>query len=409
MSNIKKIVFIINQYSGTPEYGYAGRSYYFAKELAAKGYNVYLITASYTHLLKKQPVVNERFQIQTVDGFKLVWIKMPEYSEAHDKKRILNWFLFSYKITKLSKLLKTTPDTIVYSSPSIVGYLGSKRLAKQCQAKLILDIRDIWPLTLIKIGNISPSHPFIRLLSYIEKKAYLGSDIVVSNLKYAVNHMQSIGMNSSKFRWIPNGVDLDEMVNQEPLTKEFLNQLPKNKFIIGYTGTFGLSNDLNTLIAAAAIIQKADQNIAFVLIGSGRERQELLDKVSSLRLHNTHILNSIPKTQIQSALKLFDGLWIGAKSTDLYQFGVSPNKLFEYLYAGKPIIYSIDSGNFTPVTDYKCGVQVKPEDADDLANNILALKAMPIEARLIMGENGHNSAIKYFTYQSLTNKLQEIL
>ena len=407
MSN--KIIYIINQYSGTPEYGYASRSYYFAKELAAKGYTVYLITASYTHLLKKLPVVNESFHIQVVDGFNLVWIKMPEYSEAHDKKRILNWFLFSYKITKLSKILKVTPNTIVYSSPSIVGYLGSKRLAKQCQAKLILDIRDIWPLTLIKIGNISPSHPFIRLLSYIEKKAYLGSDIVVSNLKYAVNHMQSIGMNPSKFRWIPNGVDLDEMVNQEPLTKEFLNKIPTNKFIIGYTGTFGLSNDLNTLIDAATIIQQIDQNIAFVLIGSGRERQELLDKISSLRLHNTHILNSIPKTQIQSALKLFDGLWIGAKSTDLYQFGVSPNKLFEYLYAGKPIIYSIDSGNFTPISDYKCGMQVKPEDAEDLANNILALKAIPIEARLKMGENGHNSAIKYFTYQSLTNKFQEIL
>ena len=86
-----KTIWIINQYASTPEYGYAGRSFYFAKELASKGHKVYLITASYTHLLIKPPTVSENFTVQDINGFKLVWVKMPEYATAHDKKRILNF------------------------------------------------------------------------------------------------------------------------------------------------------------------------------------------------------------------------------------------------------------------------------------------------------------------------------
>ena len=410
MSNINKIIYIINQYSGTPEYGYAGRSYYFAKELAHKGYDVYLITASYTHLLKKQPIIeSENFKLQIVDGFNLVWIKMPKYTEAHDKKRILNWFLFSHKIKQLPQILKCVPNTIIYSSPSLVGYLGAEKLAKKCNAKLILDIRDIWPLTLVKIGNISLRHPFIHLLKFIEKKAYLNSDLVVSNLKYAVNHMVSIGMNPNKFTWIPNGVDLNEVEKPEPLPKDYLAQLPKNKFIVGYTGTFGLANDISTLIAAAVLVQQEDADISFVLIGSGREKEELKQKIQSLGLKNIALLDSITKKQVQTALNHFDVLWIGAKKTDLYEFGVSPNKLFEYLFAHKPIIYSIESGDFKPIIEYKCGLQTPAENPQALSNAILQLKQLPANTRKQMGENGFQAAQKNYTYQTLSHKLEKLL
>ena len=404
-----KTIWIINQYASTPEYGYAGRSFYFAKELASKGHKVYLITASYTHLLIKPPTVSENFTVQDINGFKLVWVKMPEYATAHDKKRILNWFLFSHKIKQLPTILKCAPDAIMYSSPSLVGYLGAKKLAKKCKAKLILDIRDIWPLTLIKIGNISPYHPFICLLSFIEKKAYLGSDVVVSNLKYAVKHMTSLGMNPNKFTWIPNGVDLNEVEKPEPLPQVYLDLFPQNRFIVGYTGTFGLANDISTLIAAAALIQQKDSDISFVLIGSGREKEELKQGIQSLGLKNVTLLDPISKKQVQTALHHFDVLWVGAKKTDLYDFGVSPNKLFEYLFAQKPIIYSIESGDFKPILEHNCGVQTPAENPHALAEAILHLKQLPVSTRNQLGANGLNAAQTNYTYQNLTNKLEKLL
>lgn len=409
MYNSNKTIYIINQYSGTSDSGNAGRSYYFAKELARNGYKVYLITASYTHLMKKQPIANENFTIQPVNDLKIVWVKVPEYTGAHDKKRVLNWFLFSQKIKKLPKILKNKPNTIIYSAPSLVGYLGAQKLAKKYQAKLILDIRDIWPLTLIQIGKISPAHPFIRLLSFIEKKAYLNSDVVVSNLKYAVNHMKSLGMNPDKFTWIPNGVDLNEVTNPMALPNDYLAQFPKNKFIVGYTGTFGLANDIHTLVAAAKLIQEKDIDISFVLIGYGREIEALKQEIHSSKLENIVLLSAISKTQVQTALSHFDALWVGAKKNNLYDFGVSPNKLFEYMFAQKPIIYSIESGEFKPITNHNCGLQTLAENPQDLADTILKLKQLPANKRKQMGENGLRAVLEHYTYQSLTKQLEQLL
>ena len=96
-------------------------------------------------------------------------------------------------------------------------------------------MRDIWPLTLVKLGGYSKKHPFIRLLQWIEDQAYQKAAYVFSNLPNAVEHMQSRGMNKDKFTWIANGVSLEELDNKSALPKEVLEQIPSGKFILGYT------------------------------------------------------------------------------------------------------------------------------------------------------------------------------
>ena len=387
--NQKKTIWIINQYASTPSSGMGGRHYYLAKYLAKKGHKVYLIASSYSHLLKNPPQIKDNICMEKIEGFHFVWIKMSSYSHAHSKKRVLNWFLFPIKLLSLKKYIKDRPDSVVVSSPSLFSFLGAKYLASLHKAKLVFEVRDIWPLTLIEIGGYSPKHPFIKLMQYVEDKAYKYSDKVISNLPYAYEHMIKRGMPKEKFAWIPNGIDVEEMQEQEDLSESVKNQIPKNKFIIGYTGSIGVANALDILIEAA-ILLKDNLNISFVIVGKGKDKGSLIQKVQQHDLQNVIFIDSIPKQQIQTMLKSFDVCFLGLKKSDIFRFGVSPNKLFDYFFSKKPVLYSIDSGKYTPVLASKSGIEVESENIENLVSAILKLHKLSEEEILTMGENARN-------------------
>ena len=401
-----KTIFIINQYASTPSTGMGGRHYYLAKELAKQGHTVYLIAASYTHLLREPPILKDEYKIEDVAGFKFVWVKVPKYGDAHDKKRVLNWFRFAWELLKLPKVIADKPDAILFSSPSLIPFLGAQRLAKKFNAKLAFEVRDIWPLTLVELGGYSPKHPFIRLMQWVEDKAYRDSDVVLSNLPNSVEHMAERRMNRDKFTWIPNGFDMEELENAQPLNESAVSALPKNKFIVGYTGTLGVANAMDALIEAAALLQE-ETDIAFVLVGGGKEKPELMEKAK--HLNNVFFIEPIKKTQIQTMLKEFDVCFIGLTKDPLFRFGVSPNKLFDYFYAAMPILYSIDSGTYKPVDEAKAGLSIRAENPQAIAEAVSKLKAMSTEERAELGQNGQSYAIQNHDYAKLAEKLAKVL
>ncbi|MBE0508553.1 MAG: glycosyltransferase family 4 protein [Marinospirillum sp.] len=405
---MSKVVWIIHQYASTPETGIGGRHYYLGRELAKKGFQVYLIASANHHLLREKPQFEGRFKLEAAEGFTLVWVKMPDYIEAHSKQRALNWFLFPWRIQKLARLLPDKPDTILASSPSPIAFLGAQRLAKKFKSRLIFEVRDIWPLTLTEIGGYSPRHPFIRIMQWVEDKAYQDADAVVSNLKNSVEHMVSRGMQREKFTWIPNGFSLDEVNQKVPLNSAAASQLPENKFIVGYTGTLGVANALDALIEAAERLQHYP-DIAFVLVGGGKEKAALQALVTEKQLDNVFFIDPIPKVEIQAMLSEFNACYIGLKKDPLFRFGVSPNKLFDYLYSGKPIVYGIDSGEYKPIEEAKAGLQVPAQDPQQLAAAILKLYQLPVEERQVMGENGRKAAMEQYEYGQLAEQLAKVL
>jgi glycosyltransferase involved in cell wall biosynthesis len=404
----KKTIWLINQYASTPETGMGGRHYYLARELAKQGHRVYLIAASYTHLLRHPPSVEQAYEIHSIEGFNFVWVKLPSYSEAHSKKRIFNWFAFAWKLRGLKSAIADSPDAVLYSSPSLVGFLGAKYLASCYKARLAFEVRDIWPLTLVELGGYSPKHPFIRFLQWVEDKAYREADFVFSNLKNSVDHMVERGMEQAKFSWVANGFSMDEVAQKQGLSQSASEQLPDNKFVVGYTGTFGLANALDSLILAADIV-KNNTDIVVVLVGDGKEKKALKRLVEEKKLSNVRFVNAIPKVQIQSMLNRFDVCFIGLTGDPLFRFGVSPNKLFDYFYSGKPIIYAIESGAYTPVTDSQSGIQIPAENPEAIAEAIMRLYEMSASEREILGGNGRRYALENHEYASLAKKLTQAL
>ncbi|MBP0050158.1 glycosyltransferase family 4 protein [Marinobacterium sp. AK62] len=405
---MSKTVWIINQYASTPDYGYAGRHYYLGQELAKLGYKVYLVASANHHLLRVKPELNSNFNIHKLsDGFNMVWCAMPEYKEAHNKKRVLGWFFFSWRICNLIKIIPDSPDVLVCSSPSLISFLGAQYISRNFRSKLVFEVRDIWPLTLIDIGGYSKNNPFIRVMQWVEDFAYRKSDHVISNLKNAAEHMKNHGLEPSKFTWIPNGFSLREAQKNAPLNIEALSQLPREKFIVGYTGTIGVANALDILIDAADILKGFD-DIRFVLVGEGKEKKSLEEYALAKKINNVVFLKSIPKLEIQSILSEFDACYIGWLNDDLYKFGIGANKIPEYLFSSKPIVHAY-SGACDPISENKSGITVPAGDASNLASAILKLYKMPVSEREEMGARGRKAALEQYEYGMLARNYARIL
>ncbi|EKT4485821.1 glycosyltransferase family 4 protein [Shewanella algae] len=403
-----KVIWIINQYSSTPKTGIGGRHFYLSKELVKQGFEVYLVNASFSHVLLSPKDNKDTYDLYKYEGVNIVSIKVNKYSNSFSKKRILNWFLFAFRLRGLHSVIHSKPDVILYSSAPLIGYLGAQFLANKLRVPLAFEVRDIWPLSLCEIGGYSKKHPFIRFLQWIEDRAYQQSDIVISNLKNSYKHMIEHGLDKNKFNWIPNGFSLSEVVCNEPLADSVLSLIPKDKFIIGYTGTFGLANSLDTFLLAAEML-KYDESVAFVLVGSGNFKDKLKKMKVEHHLENVYFIDAIPKVQVQSMLSNFDVCYIGLTADPLFKFGVSPNKLFDYMYSGKPIIYAIDSGEYKPVSGVNAGLEITPQDPTALRDSILRLKNKSKSELYDMGARAKQSALEEYEYSNLAKSLSSVL
>ena len=402
-----KVIWVINEYAGSVHHGMEYRWYYLGKELTKRRYKIYLISASYSHLFFKEPEVYNSFLFENIDGINYVWVKVPKYKHAHDKKRVLKWFIYTLKtLFKLPINRLEKPDVVVVSPiapfPIITGY----RWAKKFNAKLIYEVKDLWPLTLIEIGGYSSNNLFIKFMEFFEKFAYKKSDKVVSVLPLAYKHMLEKGLKFEKFIYIPNGICVEELKEEEPLPERVEVLIPKGKFIVTYAGTFGKANALEYLIESANIL-KNHKDIHFLLVGKGMEEEKLRKMVKEMKLNNVTFLPPVSKKQIQAILKLSSVCYIGLRKRDIFKYGVSPNKLYDYLYSGKPIIYATDSGN-NPIEDAKCGISVEPENPKAIAEGILSLYRIPPEERKEMGKRGKEYVLKYHTYKVIADKYEQV-
>ena len=401
-----KSIWFINDYAGSPYHGMEFRNYYFAKEFVKKGYKVYIVSASYMHLFKKLPELKGNYTFEEIDGINYVWVKVPNYGESTNKKRVLKWFIFTAKLFFLPLKKMQKPDFIIASPMAPFLAIPAYKLAKKFNAKFVYEIKDIWPLSIIELGNISPKNPLIRLMSWCEKFAVKKADLIVSSLQNYDEHLKNdLGINKN-FLWVNNGISLDEMNQIEPLAKDIKEQIPKDKFIVGYTGTIGIANALEYFLESAKLL-KEYKDIVFVIVGNGKEKSNLVKKYGELE--NVIFIEPIKKAQVQSMLKLFDACYIGLKKENLFKYGVSPNKLFDYMYSAKPIVYAIDSGKNNIVNLANCGVSAEAQNSQSIANAIKKLYEMPKEKRELMGESGKRYVLEHFTYEKLADKFLKSL
>ena len=398
-----KHITIINQYIGSPYHGMEYRHYYLAKNLMALGYTVTLVSGSYSHLFSSPPQVTENVLKEKIDGIEYLWIKVPEYKSSKSIGRIWNMLYFAWKLHFLKDI---EPSHIIVSSPSLFPVKVAAKLAKKFHTKFLFEVRDIWPQTLIELSNLSSSHPLIKLMEHYEKFAYKNADKVISLLPNAKEHFEDNGMQKDKFVYLPNGIEIEEQ-ESVPLPLKIKEKIPINKFVIGYSGTIGIANNLDYLLDVATVL-KANDEIHFMILGKGGEKQRLMERVQKLGLKNITFLDAVPKESVGSFLQEIDVAFISLLPEKLFRFGVSPNKVFDYMYAKKPILWAIEAGN-NLVEDAKCGISVPLKNVTRLKESILELKVLQKGKLEELGQNGYNFVHTYHGYNMLAKKLIEII
>jgi glycosyltransferase involved in cell wall biosynthesis len=403
MASTKKVIWIINQYAGSPYHGMTFRTYYLAKNFIKK-HEVNVFSASFSHVMSTPPNVN-RNTTESIDGIIYHWIKVFKYSQSKSVSRVISMFLFLFKLFFFSTDKLNKPDVIIVSSISPLPIWRAYLWSKKFKAKLIFEVRDLWPLSLVELGGISVYNPFVLFLGLTERFAYKVSDYVVSVLPDAFMHMQKKGLCPKRFKCIPNGIDLNMI--QSKILPEFESKIPNNKFIVAYTGAIGIANSLITFAKAAKILNDNSQ-IQFLIVGDGSEKESILSIKQKYSLSNLLILDPISKSSVIPFLsKYVDACYIGLQSQPIFRFGISPNKLFDYLYSSTPIIQSIDASNDI-VKDAKAGFSVEPENPKAIAEAIIKLSNLTLEERKELGRNGREYVEKYHSYEKLAQQYESL-
>lgn len=397
-------ILLINHYAGSPELGMEFRPYYMAKEWIRQGHKVLIVGATYSHLRKKQPLKEGRESINGVDYY---WIKTNEY-KGNGIGRIYSMFLFVFKLFfRYGKLWREfQPDVVIASSTYPLDIYPAHRIAERYKAKLVYEVHDLWPLSPREIGGYSQWHPFIMIMQAAENSAYKYCDLVVSLLPNALKHMEEHGLKKGKFIYIPNGFDSQEWERQVGISeayRTFFEELrSQGKKILGYAGGHALSNALDYLLDAMKLIQ--NQDIVCVLIGKGQEKERLRARIKEENINNVYFLDAISKLEIPDLLKQMDVLYIGWENNPLYRFGISPNKLIDYMMAGKPILHSVNAANDW-VFDCKCGVSVSAESPSEIAEGIECIFSFDRISMDEMGKRGKVFVQKELDYAILSKKI----
>lgn len=287
----------------------------------------------------------------------------------------------------------------------------ARKLARLAKARLVYEVHDLWPLSLIELSGMSPRHPFAMLCGKAEADAYRDADRVVSMLPCVHEHMASRGLDLAKLHIVPNGFAPEEWQGEsaplgEALAAHLAAERAAGRVIVGYAGSMGLPNALDVLLDAATLLR--DAPLSFVLVGSGHEAERLAQRAQAEGLSNVRFFPPIPKAQIPTLLARLDIAYIGWQRTPIYRFGIAPNKLIDYLMAGRAVLHSVQAGN-DPVAEAGAGLTVPPEDPAAVAQGLRQLAALTPAEREAMGQRGRAYAMAHHAYPVLAQRFIEAL
>lgn len=403
-----KVIWYCHHYAGAPSLGMSYRPYYFTQAFNQAGHQAYVIGASHHHLKKASEPQREAIKKQIIEDVPFILLKTRAYRE-NGLSRLMNMFQYALKFrTHKNKLIKLTgkPDVIIVSSAHPFHFKTLERLAKKHGAKLIFEVRDLWPLSLIQLAKLHPLHPLSCWIASIEKYAYKHADAVVSLLDKALPYMQGRGLSPERFHVIPNGTNPGMFSLPEKLPEATVDCIQAVKrtgaFLVGYAGALGEPNALKYLLSAMKILADKQHNIHLFLLGEGALKADLEAYASQESLANITFFNAISKHEVPGFLSQMDVLYLGWNAVDLYQYGVSPNKIFDYMMSEKPIVESGGAPD-SMVRRLGCGVRCDAANPHAIAEIILQMNELSDAQRLAMGARGKQAVELKYDYQVLAD------
>jgi len=403
-------LWIFNHYAVSPDLPGGTRHYDLSHELVRRGHQVVIFATSFHYYLHREMRLRsgERWKTEDVDGVKFIWIRTPPY-QRNDWHRVQNMVAFMFRAWRIGRKLPKLalevgkPDVVIGSSPHLLTPLAACWVARHHRAKFIMEVRDLWPQTIIDMGELSEHHSITELLQALERFLYRKAEWIITLLPRAGEYITAQGISPGKVVWIPNGVDLTRFQNSGSTGRG------DEDFKVMYLGAHGQANALDVLLQAAKIVQdRGHEEIRFILVGGGPEKPRLIELAQKSGLKNVGFRDPVSKAEVPKALQEADALIFNLERARVFKYGISSNKLFDYMACGKPVLFAVEAAN-NPIEEAYCGLTVPPRNPQALAEAIIQLYQMPEEEREAIGRRGREYVEKHHAIPVLADRLERVL
>ncbi len=396
-------IWIVNHYADPPD-GLATRSFDIGRRLVEKGHptTIFVCAFSHYHLRPARTLGWRLWREEDIDGVRYVWIAAPRY-RGNDWRRVMNMLVFSILAFVAGAVRRERPQVVVGVSVHPLAALSGYFLARIKGARFFFEVTDLWPETLIDFGRLRPDGRVARWMRSLERFLFRRAERIVMLWRHTDAYVESQGVSPSKILWVPHGVELARYEELEPY-----EGAPTRPFRVMFLGGFVTSNSIDSILDAADVLEKRGRDdIRFLLIGSGQERAGLIERAKTMGLRNVDFRPPVPKREVGKVMGEADAFIYGLRDLPLYRFGISLNKLTDYLAAGRPIVF-FGRSSYDPVRDAEAGFSVPPGDPEQVADAVERLVALTPRERMEMGERGRRYLLEHHNIPRLADRLLEV-
>lgn len=367
------MLYWVNQFAVGPDQPGGTRHYEMSRELVRAGLPTTVVASDLNltrrEYLRRRRASDPRYLREQVEGVGFVWLPAGSY-RANDWRRALSMVLFSiHALWFLVRAPMPAGSVIIGSSPHLLAAAAARLAAFLRRVPFILEVRDLWPESL-EVGGTEPGLVF-RVLRLVADLLYRTSLAIVVLAAGNMAPIEARGVPSERLHYIPNGVDPEAFADAAPLR---IPGVPDDRRAFVYAGAHGPANGLETVLEAAAhLIERGEDRAQIVLIGDGPSKNQLVASARDRGLTNLTFLDPVPKSEIPGILRGSAGGLMPLADVALFSYGVSPNKLFDYLSADLPVVANVPGDVARMVTEANAGIVVPPADPSAMADAIVRL------------------------------------
>ncbi len=406
---MKQCVWILNHYAVMPDLPGGTRHFDLGCELANMGYQVTILASAFNHSLKKEVrlVDGESWRAEEVDGVRFVWLPAFAY-ETNDWRRMANMLDYTWRAYAWGRHLPrlepriSPPEVVIGCTVHPFAVLAGYRLARHYRAHFVMEVRDLWPQSLVDMGLWREGQLPVRVFRWLERFSYARAERIITLSPLTREYLAGYSEQwPDKVVYVPNGTRVARFA------RDSSGDRPAHRPLQAiYFGSMGSKNGLDLILRAMRILDESEPGLLeCTLVGDGPERPRLEQMVREWRLEAVRFDGPVPRAQIPSIAAQADLLVLVEREV-LYG---SSNKLFDYMASGKPIVASVFAKHNNLVHEAECGLAAAPDNAEDLAQKLLSAARMPEAERQAMGNRGRAYVREHFDYSVLARRLAELL
>jgi glycosyltransferase involved in cell wall biosynthesis len=382
----------------------ANRTYEHCREWVKSGVEVTVITCAPN--FPKGEVYpgykNKLYQTEKIDGIKV--IRVWSYITANEGfvKRILDYISFAVMAFFVGLFVKT--DLIIATSPQFFTAVSGRCLSFFKRKKWVFEVRDLWPESIIAVGAMKRNRA-IRFFEWIEKKLYQSADHIIVVTDTFKKKIIERGISEDKISVFKNGANL-ELFKPRGRKIELEQKLKlENKTVFAYIGTHGMAHGLDFILNSIKPLEESHPEFAFLFIGDGAEKKNLVQQAETLKLTNAVFVDSVGKKEVVDYLSLMDVALVNLRKSDTFKT-VIPSKIFEAAAMEKPILLGLEGETKEIIENYNAGVCYIPEDQNSFYQ---AVKNITVKEKYQETLEGSKELVKDFDRSKIAAKMLKCL